>query len=98
MRKNAKVLKKRRKNTSKKEDPKKTPKRVPGGPENQLFRARDDFFIPRRALPDRPRAAEIPKSGKNRGFRGQVDKKVENQNRIGVRTGQLGAMRGVCGR
>ena len=34
----------------------------------------------------------------NGGSRKQVPKKVENKNRIGVRTGQLGAMRGVCGR
>ena len=64
MRKNAKVLKKRRKNTSKKEDPKKTPKRVPGGPENQLFRARDDFFIPRRAFQTDPERPKFQKVGK----------------------------------
>ena len=39
---------------------------VPGGPENQLFQARDDSFIPRRALPDRPRAPKFQKVGKIR--------------------------------
>ena len=75
--------------------PKKDPKKGARGSRKSIISGPGRLFHPTTGPPRPTQSGRNSKKWENRGFRGQVDKKVEKKNEI---EHQTGAMRGVCGR